>query len=244
MSLTGILDTDREILKYIENERLLKVCSINKRMWNTVCDDAFLRRRLNKFPGIEKFRKEESLKQFFVKFTCYESKMILLFDFIYSSGDFCQQYDLLSKFNRVGLLKESAKLGDLALVKYCIENKVDVNMGDSVALRCAAEYGHLEVVKYLVENGSHIFTYDDYAIRNACANGHFEIVKYLVQHGADIHGYGDSGLVMASKNGHFDIVKYLIEKGANPNAHNGKALEFATIHSHDKIVKYLHSVLR
>ena len=64
MSLTGILDLDREILRYVEDLQLLKVCSINKKMWDSVCNEAFLRRRLNKYPEIEKYRntdKDDSL---------------------------------------------------------------------------------------------------------------------------------------------------------------------------------------
>ena len=34
MSLTGIKDLDREILKYIPEENLLKLCAINNRMYN------------------------------------------------------------------------------------------------------------------------------------------------------------------------------------------------------------------
>ena len=88
MSLTGILDTDREILKHIDNTQLLKVCSINKKMWNCVCDEAFLRRRLEKYPEIEKYRQEEGLKRFFSKIAYYLEKMRKKYNFEYTDGDF------------------------------------------------------------------------------------------------------------------------------------------------------------
>ena len=40
------MSLDREILKYMEDRELLKVCSINKKMWNCVCDDAFFEKTI------------------------------------------------------------------------------------------------------------------------------------------------------------------------------------------------------
>ena len=80
MSLTGILDTDREILRYVDDKKLLKVCSMNKKMWNCVCDYKFLRRRLSAYPEIEKYRKEESLKMFYSKVAFHVSEMLEKFN--------------------------------------------------------------------------------------------------------------------------------------------------------------------
>ena len=66
--LTGLKDTDREVLKYVEDNELLKICSINKRMWYEVCDDGFIRRRLRNIN--EKYKKEdETWKRFFIRST-------------------------------------------------------------------------------------------------------------------------------------------------------------------------------
>jgi hypothetical protein len=60
MSLSGLKDIDREVLKHIGDKELLKICSVDKKTWNEVCDDNFLMRRLtNKYPGIEKYKKEK-----------------------------------------------------------------------------------------------------------------------------------------------------------------------------------------
>ena len=69
MSLSGLKDVDREILKHVDDEQLLKFCSIDNKTWNSVCDDDFLRRRLTgKYPGIEKYKKtKESWKRFFLE---------------------------------------------------------------------------------------------------------------------------------------------------------------------------------
>ena len=60
--LTGLKDTDREILKYVGDRELLKVCAIDRRFWNDVCDSNFLRIRLtNKYPEIEKYKSGKNL---------------------------------------------------------------------------------------------------------------------------------------------------------------------------------------
>ena len=41
MSLSGLKDIDREILKYVDDKELLKICSVDKKTWNEVCDDNF-----------------------------------------------------------------------------------------------------------------------------------------------------------------------------------------------------------
>ena len=72
MSLSGLKDTDREILNYIRDDELLKICTINRKTWNEVCDENFLRRRLNRHPGVEQYKKEnEKWRQFFLRFVYY-----------------------------------------------------------------------------------------------------------------------------------------------------------------------------
>jgi len=74
--LSGILDTDREILGKLDDKSLLNVCLIDKYTWNKVCDDTFLRKRLlNKYPRIESYKTEESWKSFFLRFIRYISLM-------------------------------------------------------------------------------------------------------------------------------------------------------------------------
>jgi hypothetical protein len=91
--LTGLKDVDREVLKYVDDKQLLKICSIDKKTWNEVCDDWFLRRRLSKYPDIEKYKKEkESWKRFFLRAIYYIAKMKEKYQYDYISGDFKEQY--------------------------------------------------------------------------------------------------------------------------------------------------------
>ena len=269
MSLTGILDTDREILRYVEDKRLLKVCCINKRMWNTVCDEAFLRRRLNKYFEIEKYRKGEDLKRFFCKVAYYVSEMKDNFEFTYTGGDFEKQCGLLREFKTDNLLIASCKYGELSLVKYCFNRGISVSVQNDEALIQAVQGKHLEIIKYLVENGADIHIWDDYpiesaidnnclemlqyffskgcnihmnaelALRHSARRGYLEMVKWLIERGCNIHIQEDYPLRLASKGGHFDVVKFLISAGANVHAKKNYALKQAEKGGFSEIVDYL-----
>ena len=90
--LSSLKDVDREILKHVEDKDLIKACSIDRKTWNEVCDDDFLRRRLAKYQGIEKYKlRDETWKQFFLRFLYYTAKIWENFKFEYKEGDFEKQ---------------------------------------------------------------------------------------------------------------------------------------------------------
>ena len=219
MSLSGLKDVDREVLKHVDDEELLNICTINKKTWNEVCDDNFLRRRLSKYPGIEKYKRDdESWKEFFLRTVYYIAKMKEDFKFEYSGGDFKKQYEFLIKYKPLNmLLIESAKEGELSLVKYALKKGVDIHSSRDAALRNASRR-HLKIVKYLVEHGANIHAIGEEALRVSVLYGQLDIVKYLVEHGANIHLSNDLVLTLANKKGHSEIVKYLLEQGADIRA--------------------------
>lgn len=206
--LSGIKDVDREILKHVDDEELLKICSIDKKTWIEVCDDNFLKRRLMKYPGIEKYKLEnESYKQFFLRFAYYISKMKEKYEFRYTEGDFDRQYKMLQTYPV--LLIKASKSGILPLVKHAVEKGEHVSSRGNLALRLASSYGHLQVVKYLLDHGADIHSVHDEALRNASFFGYFDVVKYLVERGADIHAYDDQALNNAKINNHVEVANYL-----------------------------------
>jgi ankyrin repeat protein len=238
--LTGLKDVDREVLKHVDDKQLLKICSIDKKTWNEVCDDGFLRRRLSKYLGIDKYKKEnESWKQFFLRSIYYISKMKEDFEFEHTSGDFQLQYKLLANNTINSLLKESAERGILSLVKYAVEHGSNIHSFDDVAVRIASTKGHLDVVKYLVEHGANIHEYDNQAFRHAAQYGRLDVLKYLVEQGIDIHVEHDYAFEWAAYNGHLDIVQYLVEHGVDVRENNNFALKFASKNGHIDVVKYL-----
>ena len=242
MSLSGIRDVDREVLKHVDDSELLKICSVNRKTWNEVCDDNFLRRRLSvKYPGVEKYKKQrESWKRFFLRLIHSISKMEEEYGFVYEDGDFEEQYELLKNYQGDLLLQKSADRGILPLVKYTVEAGMEVDIYN--ALRLAAANGNLEIVKYLIKAGENIHMHADLeaALITASRYGHLNVVKFLVENGADLHIHDDISLAIAAEYGRLDVLKYLVEHGAD--IVTSGALEYAA----DKyeIVNYLTEYLR
>lgn len=151
--LCGSKDISREILEYVDDKRLLKICSISKKMWNDICNDNFLMRRLSKYPEIEKYKEtDETWKRFFVKSVYYISKMQEKFDFTYTSGDFKKQYALLIKHHRDDdLIIKAVESGELSLVEYSVKHGAFIRGYFNTAFQTAHIHGHADVVRYLIE---------------------------------------------------------------------------------------------
>ena len=220
--LTRNIDTDREILKYVEDSELLNVCSINKTFWNRICDDNFLMRRLMKYAKIEKYKGEkESWKHFFNRLTKRVVLLKKIFDFEYVTGDFNKQYKILRESeNNSSLLLRAARTGDCELVKYAIRKDMNVNSSYNKVLIEATARGHLEIIKYLEGIGTDIHVDNDRALRFASHYGHLETVKYLLHRGANVHAFKDDSLFCAITQQNFEVAKLLLEYGANINADN------------------------
>ena len=238
---SGLKDVDREILKHVNDEELVKVCSTDRKTWNEVCDDKFLKRRLMRYSGIEKYKREdESYKQFFLRFSYYKFKLKEEHQFEYSFGDFKKQYELLEKYKGKwnDLLFEASGAGELAMVRYALVQGADIHAYNDNALRYAVEKGHLDVVKFLVDKGANIHVFDDIPLRIASSHRHLDIVKYLIQNGANVHGSDDHSLRNAVVNNDLPMVKYLIEHGADMRV----ALKLARRDHHSDIVAYLENL--
>jgi ankyrin repeat protein len=151
MSLNGIKDLDREILKRIPDEKLLKVCTINKKMYYEVCDDAFIKRKLSKYPNLEMYKdSDKSWKSFFTSVIRYKKNMKEEFDFEYTEGNFEKQYSLL-KQHTDGLLLYAVLEKEMSLIKYCINKRSD---DLDFALSSVASFGDLDIIKYLMAKGA------------------------------------------------------------------------------------------
>ena len=154
-SLSGIKDIDREILLAMDDEDLLKTCSLNKYLFNIVCDDNFFYKRLFlKYPDTLKYYKKEkdTYKSYYLKVIYYISKMEEDYNYSYVSRNPEKQYHIFknAKDNINKLLFESSREGELDLVKEAIKRGANIHANDENVLREASMYGHLEVVKYLV----------------------------------------------------------------------------------------------
>lgn len=241
MSFSGLKDIDREILKWVDDKHLLQVCTINRKTWNEVCDDGFLKRRLaSRYPGIEKYKKaNETWKRFFLRYVYYTDLMRRIYKFEYTDGNFKTQYYLFKmKMDNNSLLLNAAETGELSLVKHALYNGADLHYDDDGALSFASRSGRLNVVKWLVENGANIHADNDLPLGWASQSGHLDVVKYLVENGADIHADFEYALTEAAEEGHLNVVKYLVENGAYVRAAQN-ALPRARLNGHTDVVQYL-----
>ena len=215
MSLTGLKDIDRLILDFIPDEELLSVSGVDRKTRYEVCDDQYLKKRLSKYPEIEKCNRveNENWKEFFARFVVYKTEMWNNFEYRYRGGDFVKQLRILRLYKGKDLLYDSAAKGELDLVKYAWIKTGGIFKD---CLNWAVWSENLYIIKYLIEQGANInIDYDrDYGLSYASLRGNLEIVKYLVEHGSDIHAKDNEALKLATEEEHHDIINYLIAKGA------------------------------
>jgi hypothetical protein len=220
MEVLNNKDVVRKILCHVEDTELLKVCSINRRWWNIICDENFLRRRLGKYPDIEKYRDERSYKNFFSWISFLVSEMKTKYNFSYIEGDIRQQHNLLNTETVMNdLLLKACHVGELSIVKYAIDKGGYIHYSSDEALYRSGFYAHFEIVKYLTLTPPLKEFYADTlrTICRVCKDKHFLIVKHLVEYGID-HNIDiglDISLGSVCESGHLDTIKYLIEKGAD-----------------------------
>ena len=155
---TGVKDQDREILLNIRDDKeLLQVCSLNKYLYNEVCNDIFFRNRLAKtYPDTLKYKDENiNWKKYFLKVIYYIAKLKEDYKYTYEKGNPYLFYSVFKRY-RKNVIKDNntlliyaAQFGDLISVREALNNGADIHAENDDALRSASRNGHLEVVKYL-----------------------------------------------------------------------------------------------
>lgn len=185
--------------------------SNQQEMWNEVCDDNFLKRRLSRYPEMEKYKKEkQSWKRFFSRFAFCTFVMREKYQFNYEYGDFEQQFNLLRKYEGEELLFEAAKSGELNIIKYTQKKGINIQAEAERVSRNAIENGHLEIVKWCAANGFDMNIFDGAPSRVAAEHGRLEILKFLESIGARINYH--KALMFAHAFGHVEVEEYLKSK--------------------------------
>ena len=192
-SLSGIKDVDREILLAMTDKDLLRTCSLNKYLFETICDDNFFYKRLSiKYPNTlpyytkyiqDKFlsEKDKNYKSYYLRIIYYISKMKEDYHYDYISGNPETQYEIfkLARNNKNKLLYESVRNGELNIVKEAIKRGADIYGDDDFALSIALSKGNLEIVKYLVDQGADVDGLYNFGIEMAKEYGYTELLNYL-----------------------------------------------------------------
>ncbi len=229
--LTGVDDINREmLLNIVDDTDLIKICETNKYASEIYKDDNFWNQRIQRIYGYD--------------FSKYLSDV--------DSITYKQIYDKIRKHNgdlvQVFINCEDDKY--LPLVKFIIENKVDVRgkIGDPGPLdklvRSASGLGQINILKYLLVDAEIInpieYEFIEFhALISAARSGHMKSIKYLVEElGILINPDGEE-LCVPAEEGHLEIVKYLLEKGTYKQIDKYDALMAAADGGNIEILKYL-----
>jgi len=210
----GNKNIDRVIVLKLYGKDLLSFSS-SCRYLNNLCNEELFRNRIRNTSlwNLKSEYPKLNYREFYALMMYYISLLKERYNFNYDlspdsfgatpTGDPKVQYRLLKNNKGNELLTQASASGELQLVKWLLQNGLDIHARHEQSLSLAALNGRLEVVKYLVEQGADIHALDDHALRNAARYGYLKVVKYLVEHGANIHA------VNLDNNKHLEVVKYL-----------------------------------
>ena len=123
-------DLDREILMRLPDADLIKACSLNKYLFESVCDEQFFHRRLQaRYPDIvlNYVRRpyDKTWRQYFLEIVYYINKLKEDFDYTYVSGSPERQYKIFKKSkNNDELLVRAVRKGEVEIVDEAIKRGV------------------------------------------------------------------------------------------------------------------------
>lgn len=100
------------------------------------------------------------------------------------------------------ILTTAIEYGNLNIVKYLVENGIEVY---DIDFNTAAYEGHLDIVKYLFNEN----TDTTYTISEAIFGKHsIDVIKFLVENGVNI---SHLDIIYSIDNGYYDIADYLLQ---------------------------------
>jgi len=140
--------------------------------------------------------------------------------------------NILKDVNIDGWLNYGCRHNLLWLVKESIEKGADIYKSQPIQLSC--EYGHLDIVKFLLENGLDIHHNSESPLRHAITGEQLEVVEYLIDNGSDIHFNNEYPFILAWNIMSLDICQLLLDSGTdiekllnrNKNGNNDKIRDF------------------
>ena len=136
-------------------------------------------------------------------------------------------------------LSEASANGHLAVVEFLLAHGADVHANDDLALSLASLYGEVAIVEVLLAHGADVHAADDVALRDASGQGYAAVVEVLLAHGADVHANDDAALRNAIFNGHSTVVEVLLAHGADVHAADDAALREASGQGYAAVVEVL-----
>jgi ankyrin repeat protein/predicted RNase H-like HicB family nuclease len=105
--------------------------------------------------------------------------------------------------------------GNINIVKYLVENGVNINSTKVSILYRSVEGDHNDIFIYLMENGGNINFRINEILRCVIINNNLYIIKYIVEHTKYPLSKYEEIFILAAEKGYLDILEYFIKLGIN-----------------------------
>ncbi|AVL95018.1 ankyrin repeat protein [Moumouvirus australiensis] len=96
---------------------------------------------------------------------------------------------------------------------FLIKNGADPFVNNCVVLKQAC--GNIDIIKYFIENGVDINLDKGFILRKNLYNEYFEIVKFLLEYGADINFLNNFDIFLVIQSRNIKILKLLVDAGVD-----------------------------
>ena len=162
----------------------------------------------------------------------------------YELGMFSEVIELLmkfgGKFDTVShrTLENCARKGKNALIQQMVDDGVDININNSIALKRAVIESHISTVELLIGLGSDVNSEINHPLSYVCDGRSHEknlcMMKILVQAGSDPKANSSEAIFKAVVSGNLVLVEFLVASGANVNDQGGKLVDECIRNGNDK----------
>lgn len=137
----------------------------------------------------------------------------------------------------------AARTGNVSLLKYCLENGVDVHSCDDFAIRLAAETGQTDAITLLLKNGANEQALDETMLRLSALRGETNRVRKILAKDSCSYQSKQYAMYNAVLSGHVDIAELLLDNGISPYANDGAVLKVVRMCKHKGIIALFENYL-
>ena len=130
----------------------------------------------------------------------------------------------------------------LSLVKNI---NINIRTSNDIFLRIAIRNQSCDMIKYLLEQGLDVCAEDNFAIKCACMymnSSKIDYIRLLIDHGADYRINNDFPICCAAYGSRWDTIKLLVELGCDINAGDGYIIEKIIFAKKHKMLRYAANV--
>lgn len=246
-SMSKHKDTDKEILRKLDDRSLLKTCMTNKYYWNEVCNEQFFKNIIyERYPGAADFnynlKGRQTWRQYYLNIVRDVAILRENYNYSYKIGNLKNQVEVFQFADDGGrkdpndLLIMASKGGEVELIKEAILRGANDQGAIDDSLIFAVVNGHLEAVKYLIESNKVPSSTVNTALFTSVEEKQTEILKYLISKGGDITILD---LDDAIESGNLEIVKVLVDNKVPVTKQN---IKYAKSLKTTDIEKYLKKI--